>query len=254
MAVNFEYLNTFFDKIYVLCLPRITNRIEHIKKNLSGLNYELFEGVDKQTVSVEGLKESGEYSTARYHEFYKDSKDMPLGMLCCAIGHVKIYEAIIKNGYNKTLILEDDVVPIEDTLSSFYAIAAELPTNWELLYLGYEKNEVYGMSQKIKKILYQAFPPYKKLKVSRKMYRKYYPEDLSTHIAKAGFHDCTHAYCVTLEGAKKILSQQQPVAYYSDNLLAVLTCKSLLKAYIAKPKLFNQLSAFVNEMSSLTSD
>jgi glycosyl transferase, family 25 len=254
MAANFDYLNTFFDKIYVLCLPRLTNRIDHIKKNLSGLNYELFEGIDKQTVSVEGLKKSGGYSTARYHEFYKDSKDMPLGMLCCAMGHVKIYEAIIKNGYKKTLILEDDVVPIEDKLGSFYAIAAELPANWELLYLGYEKNEVYGLPQKMKKILYQFFPPYKKLKVSRQMYSKYYPETLSVHMAKAGFHDCTHAYGVTLEGAKKILSHQQPVAYNPDNLLAVLTCKNLLNAYIARPKLFNQLSAFVNEMSSLTSD
>ncbi len=254
MTANFEYFNAFFDKIYVLSLSRLTNRTEHLKKNLSGLNYEFFEGIDKAAVTLEILKSTGQYSTKRYQQFYKDTNDMPLGMLCCAIGHVKIYETIIKNGYQKTLILEDDVVAIEDQLANFKAITFELPAGWELLYLGYEKNEVYGLKQKIKKVWYQLYPPYQKLKLTKKMYSKCYPQTLSPHIAAAGFHDCTHAYAVTLEGAKKILSHQQPVAFNPDNLLSYLICNSEINAFISRPKIFNQLSAFVNKMGSLTSD
>jgi glycosyl transferase, family 25 len=254
MQVNFQPLNNYFDKIYVLCLPRLVDRIEHIKTTLNGLHYELFEGVDKLNFSLNDFKKSGEYNSARYQQFYTNSVDMPLGMFCCALGHVKIYEAIITNGYKKTLILEDDVLLTDDKLVGFSQIINELPANWELLYLGYEKNEQNGIGQKLKQLFYQIFPPYKKLKISRKMYANYYPKNISTHIAQAGFHDCTHAYAVTLQGAKNILSHQQPVAFNPDNLLSYLICNNNLNAYISKPKLFNQLTAFKSDVVSLTSD
>jgi glycosyl transferase, family 25 len=254
MSINFQHLNNYFDKIYVLCLPRLTDRIEHIKNNLAGLNYELFEGVDKQNVTLTDFKKKGVYNTEQYHQFYKGNKDMALGMLCCALGHVKIYESILKNNFEKTLILEDDILLTSDGLASFNAIVNELPNNWDLLYLGYEKNETNGWLQKIKKIWYQLFPPYQKLKVTPAMFKKYYPESVSTHLAHAGFHDCTHAYAVTLQGAKNILNHQQPVAFNPDNLLSYLITNNKLNAYIARPKLFNQLSAFKNDVVSLTSD
>jgi hypothetical protein len=48
MQDRFRLLNEYYDKIYVLSLPRLTQRIEHIKRTLSGLNFEFFFGVDKQ--------------------------------------------------------------------------------------------------------------------------------------------------------------------------------------------------------------
>jgi glycosyl transferase family 25 len=92
------------------------------------------------------------------------------------------------------------------------------------------------------------------MKLNRNVFARYYPIKVSPHIAIAGFHDCTHAYSVTLEGAKKILSHQQPVAFNPDNLLSFLNCTGQLKAYISRPKLFNQLSAFINKMNTLTSN
>ena len=252
MPQYFEYLNDFYDKIYVLSLPRLEERTRHINDALKGLQFEFFWGIDKQKVLMEEMKEHGLYSTERYREFYKRPDEMSLGMLCCSLGHVKMYESIILYGYQKTLILEDDVVPIETNLKFFPEIVSELPTDWELLYLGYEKNEYSGWKQKIKQNLYKLFPSHAQLKMNRKIYSSYYPKTISAHIARAGFHDCTHAYSVTLDGAKKLLNKQQPVAFNADNLLAYMNCTNELKGYISRPKLFNQLSAFNNGIESMT--
>ena len=252
MRNHFQYLNDFYDKIYVLSLPRLQERTRHIIEVLNGLKFEFFWGIDKQKILLESIKQEGLYSTEKYREFYKKPDEMSLGMLCCSMGHVNIYETIILNGYKKTLILEDDVVPVEANIKFFPQIVSELPSDWELLYLGYEKNEISGWKQKIKQNLYKIFPSHAQLKMNRKIYSSYYPKNISAHIARAGFHDCTHAYSVTLDGAKKLLQKQQPVAFNADNLLAYMNCTNQLKGYICRPKLFNQLSAFNNGIESMT--
>jgi glycosyl transferase family 25 len=248
----FDPLNAYYDKIYVLTLPRLQERIGFIEKQLKGLHFEFFFGTDKQDTSIAELKKQGRYSPEQYREFYKKTAEMSLGMLCCAIGHADIYRSIINNGYGKTLILEDDAVALPDQLPLFTEITAALPRDWELLYLGYEKNELYGWKEKLKKKLYLAYPNHAQLHLTRSIYSHYYPRNLSRHIAIAGFHDCTHAYSLTLEGAKKLLSLQTPVAFNPDNLLAYAVCTGRVKGYICRPKLFNQLSAFTGNIASLT--
>jgi glycosyl transferase family 25 len=251
---QFTHLNNFYDKIYILSLPSLQQRIDTVSKRLEGLHFEFFFGVDKRQTSMEELKLKGFYSTQHYLEYYKKPKEMSLGMLCCALGHVQIYQSIITNGYKKTLILEDDVVPLDKELSLFPQITAELPSDWELLYLGYEKNEANGWKQQLKKLAYMTFPNHAQLYLTRNMYKRFYPRSLSPHIEYAGFHDCTHAYSITQEGAGKLLAMQQPVAFNPDNLLAWAQCTGQIKAYISRPKLFNQLSAFTDKIPSLTGD
>jgi len=91
MQNSFQYLNDYYDKIFVLSLPRLTDRIETLKSNLNGLHYELFEGIDKENVTMRELKSKGLYDTKRYQQFYKKPLEIPVGMLCCALGHVKMY-------------------------------------------------------------------------------------------------------------------------------------------------------------------
>src|SRR5215831_8350832 len=145
MKERFRLLNEYYDKIYVLSLPRLTERIEHIKRTLDGLNFEFFFGVDKADVSMDQLKQQGLYTTEHYQQFYKKPKEISLGMLCCSLGHLKIYETIVENNYGKTLVLEDDALPILESLDFFSRIIKELPEEWEILYLGCEKNETAGI-------------------------------------------------------------------------------------------------------------
>lgn len=253
MDRDFRAINAYFDKIYILTLPRLKDRIAYFTRDLQGLNYEVFYGVDKEEVSLAALKEQGIYNTAAYSGVYKKRAEMNMGMLCCSLGHVKIYESIIAHNYQRVLILEDDAFPMPENLPRFPQICAALPSDWEVFYLGYEGNETYGWIQKLKRVLYMSFPFHSSLHLSREIYANYYPRTLSPFIARAGFHDCTHAYAVTLEGARKLLQRQSPVAYNADNLLAFAIARQEVKGYISRPKLFNQRTAFVHELHSLTS-
>lgn len=252
MPICFNALNEYFDKILVLTLPRLTDRIEEFRKSFEGLNYEFFYGVDKQMISLDAMKEKGIYDTDTYREFYKKPQEIPVGVLCCSLGHFNIYDYIVKNGISKTLILEDDAIPVIENIARFPQIINELPDDWELFYLGYEKNEYLGIKEKIKQWSSLLFPHHAQLHLDRDFFKKYYPVDLTPHIAKAGFHDCTHGYAVSLEGARKLLQYRQPVRFHSDNLLSFLNCTGEMNGYISRPKLFNQLSAFTNTITSLT--
>jgi glycosyl transferase family 25 len=66
------------------------------------------------------------------------------------------------------------------------------------------------------------------------------PKPFSKHLKKAGFHDCTHAYAVTLSAAEKLLKVQTPVVYRADDLLSATILKGDLNAFITVPKFFDQ--------------
>ncbi|MBK8142120.1 MAG: hypothetical protein IPK57_14855 [Chitinophagaceae bacterium] len=59
MKSSFQYLNDYFDKIVVLTLPRLTDRIAYINKTLEGLNFEFFFGTDKEKHRLKNLKNRG---------------------------------------------------------------------------------------------------------------------------------------------------------------------------------------------------
>jgi glycosyl transferase family 25 len=252
MSSSFQFLNNYFDKILVLTLPRLTGRIEYIKKTFDGLNYEFFYGIDKEQTSMESLKSQGLYNTEAYRKFYKRPAEIPLGMLCCSLGHINIYNYIIENNFSKTLILEDDAIPLMEELEKYPTIIKELPDDWELFYLGYEKNEQAGWKGNLNRFFLTPFPSHAKLKLNRKIFKNYYAAPLSPLIVKAGFHDCSHAYAVSLKGARKLKEYSTPVSFHPDNLLAYLNCSGILTGYNSRKKLFKQLSAFVHEMDSLT--
>ena len=58
----FLALNSFFDKVYVITLRRATDRHEHIRKELDGLQYEFFLGKDKREFSIPVLEQQGIYN------------------------------------------------------------------------------------------------------------------------------------------------------------------------------------------------
>jgi glycosyl transferase family 25 len=147
---------------------------------------------------------------------------------------------MIKNNWNKVLILEDDVLPQYKSLDFLADTLQELPANWELVYLGYLKNENVTTALKAKQVLYKIQSVLGLLKWSYKMVSNMLPEKYSAHLKKAGFHDCTHAYAISLSGAKKLLAAQTPVVYRADDLLSHIILKGELNAFVTEPKFFDQ--------------
>ena len=63
-APDFEKLQRSFDQIYVLTLDRATERHEHIKTMLQGIDYRFFKGIDKLTLDYDELVAQGIYDDA----------------------------------------------------------------------------------------------------------------------------------------------------------------------------------------------
>jgi glycosyl transferase family 25 len=148
--------------------------------------------------------------------------------------------AMIENDWKKVLILEDDVLPIIENLHDLPAAIQELPVNWELVYLGYLKHEKVTAALKTKQFFYKIISAFGLMAWSYKMVSNLLPTAFSKHLKKAGFHDCTHAYALTQEGAKKLLAAQTPVVYRADDLLSATIMKGELNAFITEPKFFDQ--------------
>jgi glycosyl transferase, family 25 len=219
----FESLNLFFDKIYVLTLHRATD------------------SADKKELDIAGLIKEGKYNPILAKKQHLMHKEMTDGEIGCALSHKMMYEDVIKNNFRRVLILEDDVVIDEKNIHLFSTMQAELPVNWQLWYLGFAKNQQPPVNATFKKIFYHLLYALRlKTTMNHTMINNLYPSAFSAHLSRAGFHDCTHAYAITLEAAKILLHEQTPIAYTADNLLAFTNTHQKLQAFISKPTLINQ--------------
>jgi glycosyl transferase family 25 len=144
------------------------------------------------------------------------------------------------NGWKRVLVFEDDVLPRYNDLKYLPSALAELPTDWELLYLGYLKHEKISFSLKSKQFFYKIISFLKLMKWDYTMVSNLLPKHYSKYLKKAGMHDCTHAYAITLSAAKKLLEEQTPVAHRADDLLSYLTLKGRLYSFVTEPKFFDQ--------------
>lgn len=239
-AAAIQFLKSYFDKILVVSVPRFTDRHERVKKNLEGLPFEFFWGADKLQLDYDKAKADGIYDEQKAQKLQRQGKALNLGEIACSLSHRNLYATMIENGWEKLLILEDDVLPLIENMNQLPAALEELPEDWELVYMGYLKHENVTAGLKTKQFFYKIISALGLMVWTYKMVSNLLPKRFSVHLKKAGFHDCTHAYAVTLEGAKKLLAAQTPVVYRADDLLSATIMKGELKAFITEPKFFDQ--------------
>lgn len=236
----YSFLQRFFDKILVVSVPRFTDRHQRLTQSLAGLNYDFFWGADKLSLNDEQVKTDGTYDEQQAKKLQRQGKALNMGEIACSLSHRMVYAVMIENGWKHVLILEDDVLPNKEYMNQLPAALQELPADWELVYLGYLKHEKVTSSLKTKQFFYKILSALGLMAWSYKMVTNLLPKPFSSHLKKAGFHDCTHAYAVSLEGAKKLLAAQTPVVYRADDLLSATIMKGELKAFVTEPKFFDQ--------------
>ena len=233
-------MHQYFDRILVVSVPRFAERHVKLKTNLEGLPFDFFWGADKLELNYDEAKTNGTYDEQQAKKLQRQHKALNLGEVACSLSHRMVYAEMVKNNRKKVLILEDDVLPIAENLAKLPAALDELPDNWELVYLGYLKHEKVTPSLKAKQFFYKILSALGLMAWSYKMVTNLLPKPFSRHLKKAGFHDCTHAYAVTLAGAKKLLAAQTPVVYRADDLLSATIMKGELKAFVTGSKFFDQ--------------
>jgi glycosyl transferase, family 25 len=235
-----DFLKTYFDRVFVVSVPRFANRHVQLQKTLEGLDFDFFWGTDKLTLQKDALVQQQVYDEAAAKKNQRQGKALNEGEIACSLSHRSIYAAMVENNWQRVLILEDDVLPVFSKLELLPQAIKELPGGWDLVYLGYLKHEKITASLAIKQFFYKLISSIGLMKWSYTMAKNMLPRPYSTHLKKAGFHDCTHAYAISLQAAQKLLSAQSPVVYRADDLLSALTLKGQLNAFVTEPKFFDQ--------------
>lgn len=121
-------LNEYFDKIYCINLERRKDRKEQCISEFfkHNLNVEFISAIDGKDISDINVK-------------------IKKGAYACSLSHIKIYNDIIKNNYNKVLILEDDIEFSNNLTNEFNAVFNNIPENWNLLY--FSGNHYKGLTK-----------------------------------------------------------------------------------------------------------
>ena len=239
MQDAFEFLNGWADRVLVVSLARATDRQARLRERLRGLRHELFPATDKRELDRDRLLKDGVYDESRTRRAFRHTNDMNLGEIACAISHRRVYEAAVRNRWARTVVLEDDAVPLEPNLSPLPAALSQLPTGWDLCYLGYARNEAPSARDRAKRALYHALAPLRLVRWQSGEARRLLPSPFSANLRRAGQHDYTLAYAISLEGARKLLEAQTPVSLRADRLLASLVVGGRLDAYLTEPKMFD---------------
>ena len=240
MPDAYEFLGRWADRIVVISLERARDRRERLRERLGGLAYELFPATDKRGLDRGALVKEGVYDESRTRRAFRHTRDMTDGEIACAISHRRVYEAALRNGWERTVIFEDDVVPRPDGLPLLPLALSQLPAGWDLCYLGYAKNEAPGWGDRAKRAAYVALAPLRLVRWRADEARRLLPAPFSANLRRAGLHDYAVAYAVSREGARKLLEAQTPIALRADGLLGSLVVQGRLSAFLAEPRAFDQ--------------
>ena len=245
-------LQQAFSAIFVLTIHRNQSRHPALQQSLKTLDYTLFYGADRKDLSMQKLTQEGVFSPERAAIYLKRS--LSLGEIACALTHRHAYEAILKRTLSSVLILEDDV-DFASALPSAEALQqalSELPEDWELCYLGCERNQhPKHLKDTCKEIFYLSL---KSLGLSSRLERKIknrHVRPFSTYLNRAGVHTGTHAYALSAAGCRKLYEKQLPLCMCADHLLNEMIAVDGLKAYVLKQKIFINKSGEGQETCSL---
>lgn len=243
-------LKNYYDKIYVVSIERTRqHRLEKVKENLKGLDYEFFEGTDATLLSKEELNKIADLprSAELLDEFFmmryghKANRPLHRSEIGCSHSHVRIYQEMLEKNYERVLIFEDDARIDFRYTDLIPEILNEMPKDCELLYWGYRWFDSESRISRWKRLLIQSPIRFLLSKLTGKKNlneNERYPSPYKKHIWKAGLHAGTHAYSITKEGAKKMLSTNFPVVMNADQAISYLHQRGKMKCYVTVPLIF----------------
>ncbi|CAH8569161.1 unnamed protein product [Schistosoma turkestanicum] len=129
-----------FDEIYFINLLRRPDRrqkMEYMFHQL-GINAKHHEAVDGKMLTIKDCDELGIKQLPGYTDPYHN-RSIKFGEIGCFLSHYNIWTEMINNGYNRILILEDDLrfaPAFVRNLKKVIKEADENVLNWDLLYIG----------------------------------------------------------------------------------------------------------------------
>lgn len=136
--------NLYFDKIFIINLPRCKDRWNKIKENLinQGIyNFERQVGVYLPRNSSNQLPQSYYQRLEAYGGKYKNNYSYILNAVGVNMAHYEIIKKAVKRNYDRIMILEDDSFLVKDFWNKFIRGINYLESqNWDMIYLGWKKS------------------------------------------------------------------------------------------------------------------
>ena len=155
-------LNDFFDHIYCINLAYRKDRWNKVSEEFQ-----------KHNLNVERVE-------AVYGKTLKNLTNLADGAYGIILSNLLIFKDSLKKGYEKILILEDDIYFIDAIHEKFWNKIEFLPSNWDLLYLG--GNTVFEFGW------YEMISGRKDISINRNTYNK-----LDYDLIKTGWTQCAYS-------------------------------------------------------------
>ncbi|CAH8874653.1 unnamed protein product [Trichobilharzia szidati] len=171
-----------FDEIYFINLQRRTDRrvkMEYMFDQL-GMSVKRYEAVDGKNLSLEKLDELHIKQLPGYTDPYH-KRSLKYGEIGCFLSHYNIWNEMVSRGYQRVLILEDDLRFIPAFINNLNKVVREADENvpgWDLLYIGRKR-----MSKKEKRV------------------------QNTTSLVHPDYTYWTLGYILNINGAQKLLNQ-----------------------------------------------
>jgi len=140
---------------------------------------------------------------------------MNMNVACCALSHIGALKMAKTLGYEKVLMLEDDVVLSKDFNERLNVYEKEVEEiDWEHLFVGGALRQKDQMTQ------------------------------ISAHVFRSAFTDCTHAYIVKGEGIKKVSDEMLKFNTTVDDAVNDIIRNGSLKSFTLLPLAAYQIADF----------
>lgn len=223
--------------ILVINLPKSTERKRFVEKKFQVWNHFkliFLNAIDGNEKGIEFFKNRRSiFSNVLQRNLYP-------GELGCLYSHMKAWEFIIRNQLENALILEDDI-DFKATEQEFIHILKTIPTNFDLIYLGFRGFTKKSKTFAFKLIFYYPFkyligkgnPNYKYSELKNLYSRKY-----NKYWDWAGAHHGSHAYIITNKAAKQLLELSKNKTEPTDILIGLYSIKNKVLAYKSKTQIF----------------
>jgi len=244
-------MRDFEPPVYVISLDYDHQRRRRLVKQLQSaeIDFQLFKAIDGKKLSQERLL-SYEKGLEDFYKHHRKPEDMrrrgPLvpAEIGCALSHLKIYQDIIKKKIPSAIILEDDAVLLDKDIKSILANINLVKQKWHIIYLDYlsfgipsffdresgpwglwryvDKQRLMNLSL-LKPSLNHYYFSTTSLKHRYQAPLNFWPRIPYGENHKLAKFVCkilgSHAYAISSEGAKCLLSEAYPLHLPADALL-----------------------------------
>lgn len=121
-------LDSYFDRIFYINMSKDVARNERILAQFSQFGITNFE-------RIEGVQLTSLPSSEKYRNFIKGDMKYRLGQLGCKEAHLNCIKIAKQRGYERVLILEDDITFLQDP-NQLFTQNQEILHDWDVLYFG----------------------------------------------------------------------------------------------------------------------